>query len=117
MSPILGRSRVRNLRREELYERLQALERRLAKVSNQAGATAYRTTDDAASTLRNLAIQLRSGAASAGDQALQYGGEAAERGQIGVRWLSKKARVNPLSSLAIAAGVGLLIGLFLPGKR
>jgi hypothetical protein len=70
-------------------------------------------TENIATRLSALADQLRESAASASGQVVRYGGEAARRGEDGLKWLSDETANRPLPTLAIAVGFGVLIGMML----
>jgi hypothetical protein len=70
-------------------------------------------TENIATRLSALTDQIRGSAASAGGQVVRYGGKAARRGEDGLQWLADETINRPLPSLAIAVGVGVLVGLLL----
>jgi hypothetical protein len=70
-------------------------------------------TENIATRLSALADQLRESAASARGQVVRYGGEAARRGEDSLKWLSEETSSHPLPTLAIAVGLGVLIGIML----
>ena len=46
-----------------------------------------------------------------GDEAAKIGSEAAKLGNDALRCLSKEVEHRPLATLAVAVGVGILVGL------
>ena len=102
---------------EDLLRNLRVLENELATGGRRSGAALNRTLEEAteniATRLSALAEQLRGSAASASGQVVRYGGEAARRGEDGLKWLSDETSSHPLPTLAIAVGFGVLIGIML----
>ena len=106
---------------EDLLRNLRVLEKELADGGHRSGVALNRTVEDAteniATRLSALADQIRGSAASASGQVVRYGGEAARRGEDGIKWLSAETTNHPLPTLAIAVGFGVLIGMLLrPGN-
>jgi ElaB/YqjD/DUF883 family membrane-anchored ribosome-binding protein len=91
--------------------RLRELERNLERVgsrtSSQAALAAEGIGDAVASTLSTMADRLRGGATSVGSEAAKFGNEAARR-------LAHEVEERPLVLLAVAVGVGILLGLSIP---
>jgi hypothetical protein len=108
-------------RLEDLIRNLRFLENELASVGSRSRAalnrTAEETTDNFATRLSALADQIRGGAASASDQVVRYGGQAARRGEDGLQLLADETINRPLPSLAVAVGFGVLVGILLCSKR
>src|SRR5690348_9928754 len=102
---------------DDLMRNLRDLENELATGGRRSGAALNRTLEDAteniATRLSALADQIRGGAASASGQVARYGGEAARRGEDGIKWLSDETASQPLPTLAIAVGIGVFIGMML----
>ena len=78
---------------------------RSASRSRPFGAT---TTPTA---LSSMADRFSSGANSMGIDTAKLGGEAAKLGNDALRRLSKEVEQRPLVTLAVAVGVGILVGL------
>ena len=121
MSGIWRRRRSTSLGVEDLLRNLRVLENELATGGRRSGAALNRTVEDVteniATRLSALADQIRGSAASASGQVVRYGGEAARRGEDGLKWLSDETANHPLPALAIAVGFGVLIGMLLrPGN-
>ena len=95
-----------NLR--EIDGRLRALEGRLHRIGSITSTNAARAADGigeaVASALSGMAARMRENATSVGNDAARFGNDAMRR-------LSDEVESRPLSMLAVAAGVGLLIGL------
>jgi len=103
----------------EIDRRLRALERTLERVGGRASASAGQAADRlgeaVASALSTIADRFRNGAGSMGDEAVRlgnkFGGEAAKLGDVALRRLSDEVEHRPLVTLAVAVGVGILVGL------
>jgi ElaB/YqjD/DUF883 family membrane-anchored ribosome-binding protein len=95
-----------NLR--EIDGRLRALEGRLQRIGNVTSTNAARAADGigeaVASVLSGMAARMRENATSVSNDAARFGNDAMQR-------LSDEVENRPLIMLAVAAGVGLLIGL------
>jgi len=95
----------------EIDGRLRTLERRLQRLGNETSANAALAAEGigeaVASALGGMADRLRGRASSAGSEAAKLGHNALQR-------LSNEAENRPLVMVAVALGVGLLIGLSIP---
>ena len=93
---------------------MQALEKRLniagARVSTRARDTAEDLGDAIASALTGWADRFRQGASTVGDQSSALGRDAARLGTVANRIADETGR-RPLFALAVAVGVGILIGM------
>jgi ElaB/YqjD/DUF883 family membrane-anchored ribosome-binding protein len=91
---------------------LRSLERRLEgaprRVSAGAAQGADQVSEAIASTLDRVADRFRDGAF--GDEAAKIGAEAAKLGDAALRRLSREIKSRPLVILAVAIGVGTLVG-------
>jgi ElaB/YqjD/DUF883 family membrane-anchored ribosome-binding protein len=105
-----------------IERRMQDLEKRLARVTSAAGRTSSsmsasisdttdRLSDLLSSALGEISDRFRGGARSVGDEAVRLRQDAAKLGSEALRKLSAEVEHRPLVLLAVAAGVGLLIGL------
>jgi ElaB/YqjD/DUF883 family membrane-anchored ribosome-binding protein len=98
-----------NLR--EIDGRLRTLERRLQRFGNETSANAALAAegigDAVASALGGIGDRFRGGATS-------LGSEAAKLSHNALRRLTDEAEHRPMVMIAVALGVGLLIGLSLP---
>jgi ElaB/YqjD/DUF883 family membrane-anchored ribosome-binding protein len=101
----------------EINHRLRALETTLERVGGRASASAGRAADrlseTVAAALGSIAERFRDG--SLRDDAARYGSEAAKignkLGNVALRRLSDEVEHRPLVTLAVAVGVGILVGL------
>ncbi|HET7258058.1 MAG TPA: hypothetical protein VFJ46_30185 [Xanthobacteraceae bacterium] len=81
------------------------------QAADRVGETADRVAETVASALSTMAERFRGGASSVSDQAGKMGNEAAKLGNDALRRLSSEVEHRPLVTLAIAVGVGILIGV------
>ena len=99
----------------EFDQRLRALERRLERAGSRSAASAAHAADrvgeTVASALNGMAERLRGGANSMRDEAAKIGSEAAKLSNDALRRLSDEVEHRPLVTLAVAVGVGILVGL------
>jgi ElaB/YqjD/DUF883 family membrane-anchored ribosome-binding protein len=103
----------------EIERRLRALEKRLERAGSRTAAGAAQAADrmgDAiASALSDMSDRFREGSRSVGGGALKLGNEAAKEaaklGNDALQRLANEVERRPLTTLAIAAGVGLIVGL------
>jgi ElaB/YqjD/DUF883 family membrane-anchored ribosome-binding protein len=97
----------------EVDRRLRSLEQGIERAGTRAASKATSTADHVseivASVLTSLANRFQG--VSIGDEAAKFGDEAAKLGNDALRRLSKEVEHRPLVTLAVAVGVGLLIGL------
>lgn len=95
--------------------RLRSLERQLERVGGRSAANAAQTADRVGETivsaLQSMADRLQGGANSARDEVTKIGSEAAKLGNHALRRLSNEVEHRPLVTLAVAVGVGILVGL------
>jgi ElaB/YqjD/DUF883 family membrane-anchored ribosome-binding protein len=99
----------------EIERRLRSVEQRLERVGGRASASAAQTADHVGETiatgLTSIADRFREVANSMSDEASKMGSEAAKLGNDALRRLSKEVEHRPLVTLAVAVGVGILVGL------
>ena len=99
----------------EIERRLRTLERNLERFGGRTSARAAQTADSVGETvataLTGMAERFRNHAGSISDEAARFGGEAAKLGNVALRRLSNEVERRPLVTLAVAVGVGMLIGL------
>jgi ElaB/YqjD/DUF883 family membrane-anchored ribosome-binding protein len=97
----------------EVDRRLRSLEQGLGRAGSRAVSRAAGTTDQVYETVASVLSSLadRFQGVSIGDEAAKFGGEAAKLGNDALRRLSKEVEHRPLVTLAVAVGVGLLLGL------
>jgi ElaB/YqjD/DUF883 family membrane-anchored ribosome-binding protein len=107
--------------------RLRAIENELGRIGRKASrrasdgmtAAGEQVGDTLAPILNDIADRLRSGGRYAGDEAARFGNEAvkigARVGNDALRRLAVEVEHRPLVTLAVAIGVGMLIGM--AGRR
>src|SRR5258706_10372714 len=100
--------------RGEIERRIRTLEQQLERAGSRAAGSASNAADglgDAvASVLSNMAGRFVGGAGSVSDEAVKFGNEATKFGNVALRRLSHEVEHRPLVTLAVAVGVGLLVG-------
>jgi hypothetical protein len=105
---------------DEIDRRLRALEHRLTSMGGHL-ASALPATDrlgeTIASALTSAADRLRYSAGSISGEAAKLGTEVARVGDRALRRLSNEVEHRPLIVLAVAVGVGVLIGLASQRRR
>jgi ElaB/YqjD/DUF883 family membrane-anchored ribosome-binding protein len=103
-----GYSRAMLPKIREIERRLRSLEQQLERVGDRTSAStaeiAERVGAAIAPVLSRIADRFRSGAHSVGDEAARLGNDALRR-------LSNEVEHRPLLTLAVAVGVGVLVGL------
>jgi ElaB/YqjD/DUF883 family membrane-anchored ribosome-binding protein len=99
----------------EIERRLRSLEKTIEKLgsrtSSQARDTAGGLADAAASVLSDWAPRFREGANAISDRSAALGTDAARYGTAALDRVSEETRERPLAAIAIALGVGILIGM------
>ena len=99
----------------EIERRLRALEKSLEKIGTQASSSARDRAegigDALASALAGWADRFRGTANALGDQSAAMSKDAARLGSAGLSRLSDETERHPLFALAVAVGVGILIGM------
>ena len=106
----------------EIERRLQALEKRLnvagARASINAQDTAGNLGVAIASALSGWADRFRQAAGTVGDQSAALGKDtAAKLGAVAVNRIADETGRRPLFALAVAVGVGILIGMAARNSR
>ena len=93
----------------EIEQRVRSLEQRLQRAGGRASAGAAQSADHVAdvvaSALSSVADRFRD------VDTAKIGNEAARFGTDALRRLSKEVEHRPLVTLAVAVGVGILVGL------
>jgi hypothetical protein len=120
---MFGHARATSADIADLARRVQMLERQLGRAAGAAGRnvsagvsqTADRVADTLAAVLIDAADRFRGGARSMGDEVSRVGHQAARLGNDALRRISDEVERRPLAVLAIAAGIGFLIGI--AGRR
>ena len=90
----------------------EALERGSGRVSANTGDAADRLGEILAAALSSVAERFRGGAHLRGEAA-RLSGEAAKIGTDTLRRLSHEVEHRPLATIAVAVGVGILLGLMM----
>lgn len=99
--------------------RLRALENELDRVGRKAGRRASANVsaagdhigDAIASAVTEVVDRFRSGRRLAGDEAVRIGNEAAKFSNDALERVASEVEHRPLVTLAVAIGVGILIGM------
>jgi hypothetical protein len=77
---------------------------------HESKLSGWALSDAIASALRGWADRFRQSAASIGDQSADFGKDAAKLGANALSRVSEETGAHPLFALAVAIGVGVLIG-------
>ncbi|MGD0332139.1 MAG: hypothetical protein ABSA90_02655 [Xanthobacteraceae bacterium] len=100
---------------EEIDRRLRLLEQNLERIGARASTNARETAeglgDAIASALAGWTGRFRQGASTLSGQSASLGKDTARLGSAALRRLSDETEHRPLFALAVAVGVGVLIGL------
>jgi ElaB/YqjD/DUF883 family membrane-anchored ribosome-binding protein len=106
-------SYARSANFREIDRRLRSMEQGLGRAGSLAVARAVGTTDHVRDIVAPVLASLvdRFQQLSTGVEARQFGEDAAKIGNDALRRLSKEVEHRPLVTLAVAVGVGLLVGL------
>ncbi len=99
--------------------RLRALQKELERIGRTAGrhtstgmsAAGDHVGDAIASAMTEIADRCRSGRRLAGGEAARFGNEAAKFGNDALHRMASEVEHRPLVTLAVAVGVGILIGI------
>jgi ElaB/YqjD/DUF883 family membrane-anchored ribosome-binding protein len=100
----------------EIERRLRALEKHLQRMGSRTSASAAqaadRVSDSVASALSSMADRFREFRESRSyDEAARIGNEVARLGNSALRRLSDEVEHRPLVMLAVAVGIGILVGI------
>jgi hypothetical protein len=87
-----------------------------ARTSSNARETADGLTEAIASALFGWADRFRQGASSFGDQSTAFGKDAARYGSAALTRVTEETEQRPLLAIAVALGVGILIGMAARGR-
>jgi ElaB/YqjD/DUF883 family membrane-anchored ribosome-binding protein len=104
-------SRALAIDTSEIERRLHAIEKRLEKVGGHASANASHAVDRVTEALSELIDKLRGGARSLTDEAAKFGTGAAKASNVALHRVGDEVGRRPLVALAIASGIGILLGL------
>jgi ElaB/YqjD/DUF883 family membrane-anchored ribosome-binding protein len=107
----------------DMERRLLALEKRLGRTASRASSNISSGVSQAtdrvgeliAAALNEAGSRFRGGARGVGAEASHLGQEAARLGNDALRRLSNEVEQRPLVMLAVAAGLGFLVGI--AGRR
>ena len=99
----------------EIERRLRILERSIEKLGARASSNTRDTAEGLgealASALSNWADRFRQSASSLSDQSAAIGKDAARYGTAALNQISNETEQRPLIAVAVALGVGILIGI------
>jgi ElaB/YqjD/DUF883 family membrane-anchored ribosome-binding protein len=99
----------------DVERRLQALQRGLEKLGTRSSSNARNSADGlseaVASALSSWADRFRQGASFLSDQSAAFGKDAARYGTAALNQISDETEQRPLIAVAVALGVGILIGM------
>ena len=87
-----------------------------ARTSSEARDSANGLGESIASALFGWADRFREGANSLGDRSTAFGKDATRYGAAALSRISNETEQRPLVALAVALGVGILIGLAAHGR-
>ena len=101
----------------EIERRLNALEKRLNEIGTRFSANSRDVVGDLgnviASALSDWADRFRKGASTVGDQSAALGKDAVRLGTKALDRMADESRQRPLIAVAVALGVGILLGIAL----
>ncbi len=110
-------SQLTSAETDEIERRLNALEKRLNEIGTRFSTNSRDIVGDLgdviASALSNWAERFRQGASTVGDQSAALGKDAARLGTIAIDRIGEESRQRPLIAVAVALGVGILLGIAL----
>jgi hypothetical protein len=118
MSLMSGSSRFGQLtsaQTGEIERRLHALEKKLNEIGARASTSSRDIVGDLsdviASALSSWPDRFRQGAGTVGDQSVAFSKDAARLGTMAIDRIGDESRQRPLVALAVAFGVGILVGM------
>jgi ElaB/YqjD/DUF883 family membrane-anchored ribosome-binding protein len=104
----------------DIERRLQVLQNGIEKLGTRASSNARDTADGlseaVASALSSWADRFRQGTNSLSEQSAAFGKDAARYGTAALSQISKETEQRPLIAIAVALGVGILIGMVASGR-
>ena len=99
----------------DIERRLQTLQNGLEKLRARSTANARDTADSLGDALSSALLgwseRFRQGASTLGDQSAALGKDAARYEAAALSQISKETEQRPLIAIAVALGVGILIGM------
>jgi ElaB/YqjD/DUF883 family membrane-anchored ribosome-binding protein len=99
----------------DIERRLRILQNGIEKMKTRTSTNARDTADGlgeaVASALSSWADRFRQGSSSLGEQSAALGKDAARHGTAALSQISKETEQRPLSAIAVALGIGVLIGM------
>jgi len=99
----------------DIERRLQTLQNGLEKLRARSTANARDTADSLGDALSSALLgwseRFRQGASTLGDQSAALGKDAARYGAAALSQISKETEQRPLIAIAVALGIGILIGM------
>jgi ElaB/YqjD/DUF883 family membrane-anchored ribosome-binding protein len=99
----------------DIERRLRVLQSGIEKLGARASSNGRDAADGlseaVASALSGWADRFRHSASSLGDQSTAFGKDAARYGTAALSQISKETEQRPLIAIAVALGVGILIGI------
>ncbi len=108
-------SQLTSTQTDEIERRLNALEKRLNEIGTRFSTNSRDIVGDLgdviASALSDWAERFRQGASTVGDQSAALGKDAARLGTIAIDRIGEESRQRPLIAVAVALGVGILLGI------
>ena len=104
----------------EIERRLRVLEKSLEQIGARTSSNARQTADGLgeaiASALFGWTDRFRQGASSLGDHSTAFGKDAARYGSAALTRITEETEQRPLMAIAVALGVGILIGMAARGR-
>jgi ElaB/YqjD/DUF883 family membrane-anchored ribosome-binding protein len=96
----------------DIARRVASLEERLKRAGKREPVVEQDSVGEAvAAALSGIAERFRGGASSIGEETTNLGNEAIKLGSDAWRRVAKEVEHRPLVTLAVAVGVGILVGL------
>jgi ElaB/YqjD/DUF883 family membrane-anchored ribosome-binding protein len=99
----------------DIERRLQNLQNGLEKLRARSSVNVRDTADNLGEALSSALLgwsqRFREGTNSLGDQSTAFGKDAARYGTAALAHISKETEQRPLVAIAVALGVGILIGM------
>jgi ElaB/YqjD/DUF883 family membrane-anchored ribosome-binding protein len=104
----------------DIERRLRILQNGIEKLGTRASSnardTAHGLGEAVASALSSWADRFRQGTNSLSEQSAAFGKDAARYGTAALSQISKETEQRPLVAIAVALGVGILIGIVASGR-